>query len=195
MEALNRASPPRHRQGPGRFRLNRELFHELDQRGAFKGLRVELLEGEIIVMAPMDAAHAYPMQELGFLLHRALPSGLRVRVQLPLATDDENEPEPDFAIVPEGTQQGGEDVATALLAIEVAHSTVRDDLQRKARIYARAGIPEYWVLDVKKKELVVHRSPHGERYRSVRHLSELSAVKSTAVAGLVLDLRNVFVKR
>ncbi|MFZ5444662.1 MAG: Uma2 family endonuclease [Myxococcota bacterium] len=195
MEALNRASPPRHRQGPGRFRLTREHFHELDRRGAFEGLRVELLEGEIIVMAPMDAAHAYPMQELGFLLHRALPDGLRVRVQLPLATDDENEPEPDFAIVPAGTQEAGEDVPSALLAIEVAHTTVRDDLQRKARIYARAQIPEYWVLDVKKKELVVHRSPHGERYRSVRRLSELSAVKSSAVPGLVLDLRNIFVKR
>jgi len=195
MEAMNRASPPRPPQKPGPFRMTRELFHQLGERGAFEGLKVELLEGEIIVMAPMDAGHAFPLQELGHLLHRAVPDTLRVRTQLPLATDDENEPEPDFAIVPAGTQQHGDDATTALLAIEVANTSLRDDLQRKARIYARAGIPEYWVLDVKKRELVVHRSPNGGRYRSVKHVGDLSAVKSSAVPGLVLDLRNIFVKR
>ncbi|MDP1822124.1 MAG: Uma2 family endonuclease [Archangium sp.] len=194
MEALNRASPPRH-QKPGKFRMTRALYHQLGERGAFEGLKVELLEGEIIVMSPMDAAHAYPLQELEHLLHVHLPPGLRVRTQMPIAPDDENEPEPDFAIVPAGTQREGGDATSALLAVEVSNTSLRDDLQRKARIYARAGIPEYWVVDVKKRELVVHRSPVGERYRSVKHLKDLSEVTSTAVPGLVLDLRNIFIKR
>lgn len=175
--------------------MTRALYHQLGEQGAFDGLQVELLEGEIIVMAPMGSPHSFPVQELNHLLVRGLPAGLRVRTQLPIAPDDENEPEPDFAIVPEGTESDGQTPAGALLTIEVANSSVRDDLQRKARIYARAGIPEYWVLDVKKKELIVHRSPSGERYRSVKHLKDLSEVTSSAVPGLVLDLRHVFVRR
>lgn len=194
MEALNRASPPRP-QKPGKFRMTRELYHRLDEQGAFDGLKVELLEGEIIVMAAMDAAHAFPVQELTLLLARALPNHLRVRTQLPIAPDDENEPEPDFAIVPEGTQADGTDATTALLAIEIANTSLRDDLQRKARIYARAGIPEYWVVDVKKRELIVHRSPAGEKYRSVKHLKDLSEVTCSSVPRLKLDLRNIFIKR
>ena len=194
MEALNRASPPRH-QKPGKYRLTREQYHQLGEQGAFEGLKVELLEGEIIIMSPMDAAHAFPVQELNRLLARALPDHLRVRTQLPIAPDDESEPEPDFAIVSEGTQRDGSDATTALLAIEVANTSLRDDLQRKARIYARAGIPEYWVVDVKKRELIVHRTPSGGKYRSVKHLKELSEVTCSSVPGLVLDLRNIFIKR
>lgn len=194
MEALNRASPPRP-QKPGKFRMTRQLYHRLAEQGAFDGLKVELLEGEIIVMAAMDAAHAFPVQELTRILVKSLPEHLALRPQLPIAPDDENEPEPDFAVVPAGTQADGTDATTALLAIEIANTSLRDDLQRKARIYARAGIPEYWVVDVKKHELIVHRSPSGEKYRSVKHLKDLSEVTSSAVPGLVLDLRNIFIKR
>lgn len=175
--------------------MTRELYHQLGKQGAFDGLKVELLEGEIIVMSPMDAAHAFPVQQLTRILVKALPEHLVVRPQLPIAPDEENEPEPDFAIVPEGTQSDGTDATTALLAIEVANTSLRDDLQRKARIYARAGIPEYWVVDVKKRELIVHRSPSGERYRSVKHLKDLSEVTCSSVPGLKLDLRNIFIKR
>lgn len=194
MEAMNRASPPRHRQGPGRFRFNREHFHKLEERGAFEGLRVELLDGEIIVTSPTDEAHAVPIERLARQLYRLVSDEYRVRSQLPLAADDENEPEPDFAVLSHDEPEG-DTPTTALLAIEVSNVTLRDDLQRKARIYARAGVPEYWVIDVKKREVVVHKSPTGGRYRSVRHVTELAAVRSSAVPGLVLDLRNIFVKR
>lgn len=195
MEATQRASPPRPRPTkPEPFRFTRALYHRMANQGAFKGLNVELLEGEIVVMAPMDAEHARPIQELNHLLVRALPDSLRVRSQLPLATDDENEPEPDFAVV-ERDDEETNNPDTALLAIEIANTTVRDDLTRKARIYARAGIPEYWVLDVKKRELVVHRSPANGKYKTVKRLTDLAAVKSSAVPSLVLDLRHIFVKR
>jgi Uma2 family endonuclease len=146
-------------------------------------------------MSPMDASHAFPIQELTHLLVRALPPGLRVRVQLPLGADDESEPEPDLAIVAEGAEADGRQQQGAFLAIEVANTSIRDDLQRKARIYARSAIPEHWVVDVKKRQLVIHRSPVGERYRSVRRLKNLSQVRSTAVPGLCVDLRHIFVER
>jgi Uma2 family endonuclease len=187
MEASHKTNTPQP------FRMTRKWYHFLDGLSAFERMRVELLEGSIFVMPRLDAWLAYPIQEMNSLLVRALPDHLVVRTQLPIAPDDEeSEPEPDFAIVPDGE---GREVTSALLAIEIAKTSLRDDLQRKARIYARAGIPEYWVVDVKKRELIVHRSPSGERYRSLKHLKELSGVTSTAVPGLVLDLRNIFVKR
>lgn len=194
MEATNRATPPR-RQPPGTFRFNRKLFHQLADQGAFEGLRVELLEGEIIVMAPQGGDHAFAVQEVGELLYEAKPKSLRLRTQLPIAPDDENEPEPDFALVPVGTQGDGEAPGTAVLVVELSVNSLRDDLGRKARIYARAGIPEYWVIDLKARELFMHRAPGAEGYADVTRSTGLRAVKSTAVPGLVLDLTNIFVKR
>ncbi len=194
MEATNRATPPR-RQPPGTFRFNRKLFHQLADQGAFEGLKVELLEGEIIVTTPQGGDHAFAVQEIGELLYESKPKSLRLRTQLPIAPDDGNEPEPDFALVPVGTQGDGQPPDSAVFIVEVAHSTARDDLGRKARIYARAGVPEYWVIDLKTKELVTHRKPTADGYTDVERSTELSAVKSTAVAGLVLDLTNIFVKR
>lgn len=193
MEAVQRASPPR-RQPPGPFRVTRDVFHRMDRAGLFKGLRVELLEGEVVVMAPMDAEHRKPLVELNRAIVKALPDDLVLQPQCPLATDDENEPEPDLAVVVDDAD-ATDNPSTALLAIEISRTTLPDDLGRKARIYARAGIPEYWVVDVKKRELVVHRNPSGAKYKSVRRLSDLSAVKSSAVPELVLDLRKIFVKK
>ncbi|MFT3709441.1 MAG: Uma2 family endonuclease [Archangium sp.] len=170
------------------------MFHRMDRAGFFKGLKVELLEGQIVVIAAMDAEHRKPLVELNRAIVKLLPQDLVLQPQCPIASDDENEPEPDLAVVvddPDAT----DNPTTALLAIEVANSSVRDDLNRKARIYARAGIPEYWVIDVKKRELVVHRNPSGEKYKSVKRLTDLSEVKSSAVPELVLDLRKIFVKK
>ena len=79
--------------------------------------------------------------------------------------------------------------------IEIADSSLAFDLKRKSAVYARASVPEYWVLDVKKRVLVVHRSPTRGGYRNVKRLSDLSAVESSALKNLVLDLRNIFLKR
>lgn len=177
------------------MRVTRAMYHRMAEAGLFEGLAVELVEGEVIVMPPMGEEHARPVQELNALLVRALPPQLRVRPQLPLAPDDENEPQPDFAVVPESAGEDGETPPAALLVIEIASTSLAFDLKAKAQLYARAGIPEYWVLDVKKRELVVHRSPATTRYRSVRRLHDLSHVTSAAVPGLTLDLRRVFVRR
>lgn len=179
---------------PGPFRFTRALYHRMAEQGAFDGLHVELLEGEVVVMVRIDAEHAKPLSELNRILVKSVPDELSVRTQLPLAPDDENEPEPDFAIVTRD-DHADEHPTTALLAIELANTTVRDDLTRKARIYARAGVLEYWVLDVKKRELVVHRNPSNGKYKTVKRLSDLSSVKSSAVPSLQLDLRHIFVKR
>ena len=177
------------------MRLTRAQYHRLGEVGLFEGRRVQLIEGEVIVMAPMGADHAHPLMELNERLVRALPPGFKLRPQLPLALGDESEPQPDFAIVAAGDWDSSDNPTSARLAVEVSDSSLAFDLGRKAALYARFGIPESWVLDVKERTLIVHRTPGATKYRSVKTLKDLSAVSSSAVPGLTVDLRHVFARR
>jgi Uma2 family endonuclease len=179
---------------PSRLHYTRARFMEMDELGLFRDQRVELIEGDIYVVAPMGEDHAVPIERLNLLLVRALPEEFSLRCQLPIAAADDSQPQPDFTILPAKRRGPAQTPAQATLVIEVADSSLEFDLKRKSAVYARAAVPEYWVLDVKRKVLVVHRSPSGARYRSVKRLSDLAHVASTAVPGLALDLRNVFVK-
>lgn len=184
-----------HPSAPTRLHYTRELFMQMDKLGLFGDDRVELIEGEIYVMAPMGEDHAVPIETLTKLLARQLPDSFALRCQLPFAAEDDSQPQPDFTILPAKRKKKGDTPSDARLVIEVSDSSLQFDLKRKAAVYARARVPEYWVLDVKKKVLVVHRSPAGSSYRSVKKLSDLSAVKPSSVPGLTLDLRQVFLGR
>ncbi len=196
MEATHRPSPPRPREAPpARLHYSRDRFRDMDRAGIFGDERVELIEGEIYVMAPMLEPHARPIQHLNLALARTLPEGFTFRCQLPFAAEEDSQPQPDFTIFRADEQPEDDMPDKAVLVVEVSDSSISFDLEQKAGVYARARVPEYWVLDVKKKALVVHRSPTASRYRSVKKLSDLSAVESSAVPGLVLDLRHIFIKR
>lgn len=116
MEGSNRASAPRLVASPERLHITSARYHRMNELGFFEGLRVQLIEGEVIVMPKMTGRHAFPMQEMNSILVKALPDGYRVRPQLPVALDDENEPEPDFAIVEAGSGEDGENPQSVLLA-------------------------------------------------------------------------------
>jgi Uma2 family endonuclease len=96
----------------------------------------------------------------------ALLARYRVRMQLPLAAGEHSEPEPDLAVVPPDEPRDRHP-ARALLVIEVSDETVRLDLGRKARIYAAAGVPKYWVVDVGRDVVHVHTDPMTGEYRSI----------------------------
>ena len=133
---------------------------------------VELLEGEVVEMSPQDETHARVIHRLTRLFNRALGDEWIVRSQLPLRLRD-SEPEPDLAVV-----RAQEEAASrlpprsALLIVEVANTSLRQDIERKARIYARARIPEYWVVVVPERAIEVFREPrprqgaYAERFRA-----------------------------
>ena len=113
--------------------------------------RVELLDGEIIVMAPMGERHANGVRRIDRVLHRALGDAAIISVQCPLRLDDYSEPEPDVALL----RFREDDYAIAhpgpadtLVAVEVSDSSLAFDLGDKARRYAAAGIPEMWVMNL-----------------------------------------------
>jgi Uma2 family endonuclease len=145
---------------------------------------VELIDGEIVKMAPEGKPHASAVRRAHIALQRVFGPQGYVQVGLPMAPDDASEPEPDLAVLP-GTVEDfeGEHPSTALLVVEVAESSLRFDRKRKGSLYARAGIPEYWIVNLKRGRLEVYRDPMsdpdadlGWRYRTVRSLTPAEEV-------------------
>jgi Uma2 family endonuclease len=174
-------------EGPQVWKIDRVRYHQLGQSGAFNGRRVQLVEGVVIEMSPMGIDHANVVSLLTRHLVRSVDDRLLVRVQVPLAVGDDSEPEPGFAIVP-FEKRAAEHPSTALLVIEVADSSRAFDLGPKAALYARAKVPEYWVIDLARAQLVVHRKPKAGRYTSVRTVGRAHALTSTSVPAVKLTL-------
>lgn len=150
-----------------RMRWTREAYDRLIEAGAFHPeSRAQLIDGEIIEMSPQGSKHATAVYLVDQVLSATFKSAM-VRVQLPLALGDASEPEPDIAVV-EGAPRDFTDQhpASALLVVEVSDATLRFDRTRKLAVYARAAIPEYWILDVKSATLEVYREPAGSTYRT-----------------------------
>ena len=122
--------------------------------------RVELIEGEIVTVTPQNRPHATAVQLGAAALRRAFGEGVEVRQQLPLALGDDSEPEPDVAVVI-GLTRDYRDAhpTTALLILEVADSSLAFDRTNKARLYARAGIADYWLVNLVDNVLEVRRFP------------------------------------
>jgi Uma2 family endonuclease len=122
--------------------------------------RVELIEGEIVTVTPQKSPHATAVQLAAAALRRAFGEGVEVRQQLPLALGDDSEPEPDIAVVIGSTRDYRDaHPTTALLILEVADSSLAFDRANKVRVYARAGIADYWLINLVDNVLEVRRFP------------------------------------
>ncbi|MEJ7825809.1 MAG: Uma2 family endonuclease [Solirubrobacteraceae bacterium] len=142
---------------------------------------IELLDGVLVEMSPQGEPHSHAVRRLTMRLAPiAAAAGLDVSPQCPLNVVSQiSLPEPDLAIVPAGGWDAH--AAQALLVIEISVTSRAIDLGRKAAIYAAAGIPEYWVLDLDRRRLVVHRDPAGDRYETVDALTDDDTVTATGL--------------
>lgn len=149
---------------PDAFRpLLRTEFEQMVAAGLFDNVPVELIGGVLVEMSPIGPEHMGLMVWLTKRLVQLCGDDYAVSPQNPLAVDDVSEPQPDMAILPPGEFRGLAAVPTgALLVMEIAKSSLRFDLGEKARRYAMAGYPEYWVIDVEAKTVHVHRAPNPD---------------------------------
>lgn len=133
--------------------------------------RLELVDGEIVQMSPQGSAHATAVSLLETRLRLAFGASYVVRVQMPLALDPASEPEPDVAVVV-GAPRDYRDAhpQTAVMIVEVADATLGYDRERKANLYARTGIQEYWILNLQDRQLEVHTQPAMGSYQTRRVL-------------------------
>jgi Uma2 family endonuclease len=144
-------------------RLARSEFDGLVGLGLFQGEAVELIGGLLVVAEPQGSYHASTVGAVGDTLRAALPPGWLVRVQMPVALDDESEPEPDLAVVPgEWADYRAEHPARPVLVVEVAESSLAFDRGEKASLYARGGVGDYWIVNLVDRVLEVLRDPEPE---------------------------------
>ena len=154
-------------------RWTRAEYDKMISAGLFSpGERVELIDGEILRMTPQGTAHFTAIRLAEEATRKAFGAGFEVRTQGPLALTPDSEPEPDLAVVP-GTARdySREHPGTALLLIEVSETTLGHDRQRKRDLYARAGVPDYWIVNLPERCVEVYRAPEQGAYRSSRHFT------------------------
>ncbi len=168
--------------------------------GFFEGQRVELIEGEVIRMSPVGPQHGTAIVVITDVLNRLFrPPQYTVRVQLPLAIGRKSEPEPDLAVVHGGLRDfKAQHPSTASLVIEVAESSLSYDRGTKASLYAKAGVAEYWIVDLIHRRLEVRREPvvmpekrHGHGYAVRSRHGEDDTVECLLLAGVQVAVRDL----
>jgi Uma2 family endonuclease len=166
-------------------RWTRAEYERMAEAGLLReGRRTELVNGVLYDLTQQTPLHAAGVSLGARALRRVFGAGFEIRVRMPLTLDPDSMPEPDLAVV-RGTARDYLDAhpTTALLVVEVAHTSLPFDRRKKAPLYARAGIPELWILDLEHSALQVYREPGGRAYGSVALLRKGESIRPLA-AGL-----------
>ena len=140
---------------------NRDEYYRLADLNFFRGRRVELIEGQVIDMAAMKSAHVIAIDLVDAALKSVFATGHYIRQQKPFVIGDRSEPEPDIAVV-SGTIRDYTDAhptTAVLIIIEVADSSLRYDRKVKGSLYAKAGIAEYWIVNLNDRQLEIYGDP------------------------------------
>lgn len=155
--------------------------------------KVELLEGAIFQMSPEGPPHAAVIARLNRWLARGLPDDAQiVRVSAPITLRPHSEPEPDLVVADVGDSTFKTHPERAHLVIEVAKTSRRKDRVRKARIYAQAGLPRYWIVDLVDLCVHVHREPGPVGYASIEAVAPQGLLDPQTCGLPPLDLAALF---
>lgn len=156
---------------PARHKLDVDAYHRMGEAGILgEDDRIELIEGELIDMAPIGVEHSAAVNWFARALFKACDDRAIVQVQGPVRLDRLSEVQPDFAVL-----RPREDFyhaalpgpANVLLLVEVAKSSLHHDRTVKLPLYARAGIAEYWIVDLARRVVTAHRRPASEGYDQI----------------------------
>jgi len=164
-------------------------YERLVDRAVFRpGDRVELVGGQLVVREPQGSSHAVATGLAEDALRATFGSGWVVRAQMPVAIDDESEPEPDVAVCAGSLRDyvAGHPSRPVLL-LEVADASLAFDRQHKGSLYARAHVPDYWIVNLVDRVLEVHRdptpsagAPYGWRFSTLFRLAAADSVSPLA---------------
>ncbi len=179
-----------------RHKVSAAEYLRMAASGAFAPeARLELIDGEIIEMAPMGSPRASTISRLDRLLQRRCGDEAIVRTQCPLLAGDLSVPEPDLALLKPRDDFYSEhhpSASDALLLVEVADSTLAFDLGEKAALYARAGVAELWVVDVNERSIRVFRDASPSGWRSSFTASGEDRIAALALPAVEMAAREAF---
>ncbi|HZF29746.1 MAG TPA: Uma2 family endonuclease [Gammaproteobacteria bacterium] len=181
---------------PRRYRITAEEYFRMGETGVLApDARVELIEGELIEMAPIGPSHASTVERLADLLRRALGDRAMFRTQQPSVVGKYSVPQPDVTVVIRRNDYYAEAhpaPADVLLAVEVADSTLRFDRDVKTAMYARSGVQEVWVVDVVAQRVMRSTSPQNGVYAETATLGVGESIGIGAFPDVRIDLSAIF---
>lgn len=180
---------------PTRHRFTVEDYYRMAEVGIFhEDSRVELIDGEIIDMVPIGPRHVRGVNRLTQTFVLGVDNRAVVSIQNPIRIGERNEPQPDLTLL----RHREDDYATGLaapedvlLVVEVADSSAEFDRQTKAPMYARAGIADYWILDVGRDYILVYREPSESGYAATRVHRRGEQIRPLAFPDLKLSVDDI----
>ncbi|HEY4055769.1 MAG TPA: Uma2 family endonuclease [Kofleriaceae bacterium] len=182
-----RARPP---VAPDNVRgLYRVEYEKLVELGLFNDQRVELLDGQLVEMSPQSDAHSAIVRCLGRIFYDVRPHELDISLHSGLRAGMKSMPEPDIAVIPR--RSGRHHADEALLVVEVALSSLRNDRLIKSDIYAALGVPEYWIVDVEHELVIVHTRPTVRGYQVIEQHERGATLRTSALPMLVVTVDDI----
>jgi Uma2 family endonuclease len=184
-------------------RWTKREYNERTRLGLFEGMHIYLFRGELIEVSPQHRPHAYAITELDDLLHLTfgIRQGFKVRVQMPFDTPGESIPEPDVLVCTDAHAQRHPHPNEALLVVEVSDSSLAVD-REKALEYAAARISEYWIVDVKARQVEVYRNPQvdpkaplGYRYPPPTIVASGQSIELLSKPGARINVAELFIPK
>lgn len=181
---------------PARHRLTTEDYHRMGEAGIFgDNKRIELIDGELIDMAPIGSDHGASVDGLNEVFVLACHGRAIVRVQSAVQLSRFSEPQPDLALLRDRADRyrsGHPQPADVLLLVEVSDSSLRFDRTVKLPLYARAGIAEFWIVDLVRRVMDAYRDPAGDAYATMRTYRSGDRVALALAPEIALALDRVF---
>jgi Uma2 family endonuclease len=170
-----------------KHRFTVEEFRKMGEAGIFgEDDRVELVEGEIVEMTPIGWRHVESVNALNGVLADLRDTGrFVVSVQNPLVLGEHGEHYPDLVLYREGVRGRVPEAGDALVVVEVADTSVSYDRNVKLPLYARAGVSEAWLVDLRASIVEVHSEPHAGGYGAVQTYARGEMVRSATLAEIV----------
>jgi Uma2 family endonuclease len=186
--------PPTHAPvSPRPLRWTVAEFHRFGDLGVFEGRRAMLIDGVILEQGPMNPPHAITLGLVERAVLAAFGPSWWLRHQSPLVLGMDTDPEPDLAVVPGGPRDYSGHPTTASLVVEVADTSLDFDTNDKRLLYAGASIPEYWVVDVNGRRLLVYRNPQAGDYATSLVLGPADTVSPLATSAAMVRVADLLV--
>jgi Uma2 family endonuclease len=172
---------------PAPIRWSCEDYDLMADFGYFDNRRVELIKGRIYEMPPQRVPHSVALELVTRYVMRTFFADYRIRIQMPFHSGDGSKPEPDVAVIAGADPRAASShPSIAVLVIEVSETSIKLD-RAKAQLYASSGVQEYWIVNVPRRVLQVHRDPvpsadpgEGWIYKSVQTLNALESISPLA---------------
>jgi Uma2 family endonuclease len=175
--------------------LTVDEYHRMGEAGILTDDdRVELIEGELVAMAPIGSEHIAATNALTHLLVLAVGDHGIVSVGNPVRLTRHSEPQPDFSVLKhrDGYRKTLPRPEDTMLAVEVANTSLDYDRKVKLALYARGGIPEVWIVNLAAEEVEVYRSPVADSYTSVTHAGGSDSLTIEAIPGVLIPVARIF---